>query len=399
MGEDQRAIARALRRPMRRWWLRYGSWWVGAILLLYATAILVGWGVTRAWVVNGKFNQPLDIFTAVCASLAILLSALCWIFAAYRANAEISGVLSGFAHPREHEVRRARLALCFAQGVALILVVAVLHSLLSLQSIHLGGLLDAKGPGGVLPVGPLWYLSKMSHEALRNIWPIPFCMLWVCALLAARPDRPLLSFPWTLPALVPQALEFVAMVDFQRAAALPAPGLIRNMGQLPYIHFGAIWALGFILMLLLVWGLVSDRRRLWQVLYVLLVIAVIAHIPNQHAVAINVNPPADQPIIYAANVLGEMTALSLVQPLEYAAQSRQQWTDRSGNPLDRPPPTSGTLRIRSAYFGVVKDLPNWWAIVALLGNLAWLIAQYFILSALLGWRVRRTTRGNAAAGR
>lgn len=382
---------------MRRWWLRYGSWWVGAILLLYATAILVEWAVTRAWVVSGKFNQPLDIFTSVCTSLAILLAALCWIFAAYRASAEISGVLSGFAHPRENEVRRARLALCFAQGVAIIAAVGLLNALVQLQGIHLQGLMDTARQHGTLPTNYLWTLVTVAHGALRSIWPIPFCMLWVCALLVAAPKWPYFALPWSLPALVPQALEFAMFADSERAIAVGKPGLLHNIGQLPYLHIAVLWVAGYILGLLLIWSIVSERRLLFRALYPLLVAAVIAYIPNWFFVPVNANPRPSDPAVMTANVLGALTAQSLTAPFDFITPERWTHQDRAGNISDRMPPTQGTLYIRSAYFGVVKDLPNWWAMLALLGNLAWLIAQYFILSALLGWRVRWTTSDYAAA--
>lgn len=102
MGDEYQALARAIRRPMRRWWLRVGSWWIGAaVVLLAALACTICY---EYWLygVSGLPMPGSDWKNSILRLhyLAIPMLTTAWLLAALRVNRLITELICsipGFA--------------------------------------------------------------------------------------------------------------------------------------------------------------------------------------------------------------------------------------------------------------------------------------------------------------
>jgi hypothetical protein len=97
MGDDYQVIARAVRRPMQRWWRRVGVWWVALIVVLLgvkAIAIVLDRHYTQV-LPSGNLYKPIPEYVNWLERANALvpgLYALLWLLAAFQVLAAIDSL-------------------------------------------------------------------------------------------------------------------------------------------------------------------------------------------------------------------------------------------------------------------------------------------------------------------
>jgi len=203
MGDDYRVIAKAVRGPMRRWWLRVGIWWIGLIVLIllgefaaicYISAYGYGNGVLPPGIL--PFVDWLDF----AWRLMPLLVGLVWILASlnvFKALKELTAdSLVAFGNPAATMIR-FRLIMVQAFWPIGLLAMSWILSYLRLTASACPGL--------------HWYAADFltslnsAGQVIDDLIPI----MWIAALLAISPGSRLVTWLWWIACFAARTMESV----------------------------------------------------------------------------------------------------------------------------------------------------------------------------------------------
>jgi len=262
------AIVRVLRRPMLRWWLRVGCWWLLAFLACHAYHVVYIW---RIWQV--VFNQQGSLSTAllICALFdhlsSILRQVIAWalfLSAAGYALRLLDRLVQDNALPSTASLPVQRFFLGLAQCGWILLISSIMNTL--------GGLawnaaMQMQYPNqNILVPGILDYTAQLMHTAAS----VAQGYGWLAALLAAAFWRPLLAWVWAivvsiLPVVASETQSFLATASVQVPAA---HGIGRPPGESV-----AVWAVTLLIMIFMLDGLRARRLALGYGLFITMAVA------------------------------------------------------------------------------------------------------------------------------
>lgn len=216
MGDDYQVIARAVRRPMQRWWRRVGVWWVALIAALqlfvvfdtYAHNALIHGSLT------GIYNRDLSILISETVPYVLnVLPPILWILAAFRVLKVIDEMLADTAVTVSGaRLTSFRFKLVLAQSVWPLLLSATHRAIPAyswvLASAHMS--------------------SSSSAETLVYIYRVGYVfedlvlIMWIAALMSIKPmPRLVMWLWWAAFFVVPQAYLMYVTSGFRIQAGLP----------------------------------------------------------------------------------------------------------------------------------------------------------------------------------
>lgn len=172
MGDEYHALARAIRRPMRRWWLRVGSWWIGAAVLLLFILVWSIWNRYQLHAIRGLPMPGSDWRHGVWCLHYLVIPTIttAWLLAAFRVNSLVTALtrsIPGVITP----LLAMRFLLAWRVGLlplVLLVLYGYLYGLLNRTELMTGGITFAT------------FLSPIGE--LRVIAAVLTNMLWVLCL-------------------------------------------------------------------------------------------------------------------------------------------------------------------------------------------------------------------------
>ncbi len=178
MDDTYRALARAVRRPMRRWWRKVGVWWVAFLLACLTTSLVL---------VHSLSSSMLVLEAGILCRIAFeVLCLVLWLVVAGQVLAACRSIIHDYAHPFPVTLERAQFMLVVIHTVPLMLllllerVVPIIISYVS-DPDRAGLVADVLWPG-------CWHSHAVASAALLA--------MWLAALLVIIPSRPWI--PWAI---------------------------------------------------------------------------------------------------------------------------------------------------------------------------------------------------------
>ena len=269
MPEDYRALAAAIRRPMRQWWLRVGITW-GILLLaplglsLYYTIVIGPQGASGAIPVQqsirfSNYNGLVDLLLYPGARLL-------WLLAALRANSLLTGLLKDSSLGGDNkQFSSMRFALAMAQGVVPFCASLAYYAVTDAVAWYC---LPSYG----VARQSLWYAGSQTIIGLLEFLA---GMIWYMAFLAIVHLRPKFLWIWfclanVLPPLAGSAYSFLAATGIY---IIHSTGSIQSQDS-SYNTFTA-WSIGLVIMLFLLDSFYNRRKYLAWFSYGLLTLMVL----------------------------------------------------------------------------------------------------------------------------
>ena len=189
MDDTYRALARAVRRPMRRWWLKVGVWWTAFLLLCLATSFVL---------LHSSSNSMLVLEAGILCRIAFeVLCLVLWLVVAGQVLAACRNIIQGYAHPFPVTLARAQFMLVVIHTMPLVLLL-LLERVVPVVISYLG---DPDRVGFVADV--LWPSCWHSHAIASAV----LLAMWLAALMVILPSRPWIPWAWACVAVfLPQLI-------------------------------------------------------------------------------------------------------------------------------------------------------------------------------------------------
>ena len=215
MGDEYQALARAIRRPMRRWWLKVGSWWIGAAVVLLAVFVWSIWDEYNAKQLGGwsTYNLSRWRFSIIWLDALIMpLLTTGWLLAAIQVR-DLAVQLTGSIPAMAPELRSAiTFRIAVWHGVlpcALLVMVAYAVGVRDSSAVQWSKSMSADDwmlAASALDIAPyaaihmLWVLAILSIGRsvtwIALLWHLAFNVIgqlsWLSLAAASNPATPVL---------------------------------------------------------------------------------------------------------------------------------------------------------------------------------------------------------------
>lgn len=258
MDDGYRALARAIREPMRRWWLRVGLWWAATALLLYLGSAVV---LTKPWGITAHHQ-----WSSLLLDAAELLYFGLWLFAAWHVVSVSRGIVEGFLHPRPTELLRLQFRLVLWHTLPLLLVLVAYMIALAAYQVSYYGFGTSSEP--LVRLLPHHVLVALASPLAVYAGQVVF-MLWLVSLMLVLPSK-----PWLAVQLFVAANVLPRFIDGLHQALILAIPSSRGLFSIPNFHVpyeptGA-WVVGCAAFFAMIHCYVHSRKEAGNALAALL---------------------------------------------------------------------------------------------------------------------------------
>jgi hypothetical protein len=245
MLDEYRALVAILRRPMRRWWLSIGIWW---LVMLVVIGIYQCWYTMEIHFV-GFLNQGMQSYTLpykLLANFNVFLRAaiplLLWLAAATHVNLLINEKQDILASPMASRLPALRFLLFVSQGVWILLVFLLVDLAGTFSWNHM---MQVRSTDFTIP-GLHW---NTVNIAFYDTIQLALCFTWVAALMATCPLRPVIAWLWAIPMYL-LAPAVVLGINYNWVLTQNIPNLITQYTQgIPFS-----WVFGLLLVFTMIDG-------------------------------------------------------------------------------------------------------------------------------------------------
>lgn len=249
VDEVTRALIKLVKRPMQRWWLKVGAWWLGALFLIFLFSSLCTRGLCpfaspRGWL--GDSLTGLVIFADLLFPIIILLVSTQVIAVCWRA---LDGVNYVGAGSISRSLFLAVLVYCLPAFLAFF-VYLLIDPLVWLLSTEL------------TRMDYYSFLYYLGTGVYRPGWHLLPFVLWLIVLQIVLPEKPWFAWLWYIVGCFLFDLLFpVSYFELMITGTHPLLKALTGTWA-PELHANCGWLIGLVLVWIMFRSLQSNSKRL-----------------------------------------------------------------------------------------------------------------------------------------
>lgn len=362
MLDEYRALVAILRRPMRRWWLSVGIWWLAMLAVIGIYQCWHSLEITPVWLQNlgsTSYTLPFEVLQRTTYILGVVIEMVLWLAAATVVNATIQRMQGIQVTPITTRLPAYRFFLFMSQGIWIVLLSATLY--------EAGDWCSGIAYRSVYPDAPTIFWPAYMNSFLGILVGKALVFSWIAALLASYVTRPVVTWLWAIPFCISSYVRAHLMWLYH--LLVPVTSTTGPSLSMRNLDISYIWILGLLLLFVMIDGFRCRKLFLGYLAYCALLLSRLTVI----AIA----------FLQGNILLDRFGTVGLM-----AANAISNWADgvyfipavAAPSCLLIEESTMGQLGINLPPLSFAFNIPDWMIILAPLINMLWVLLIWFVLT-------------------